>query len=111
MENDLDKMNNRKLINNVLEKYGIPREVYESILVQILRNQVVPEDAAKKDSMRFYLGKEFAYLIESKNLSNGTVEYDASDSLFGLIITESGEFLEKIKRRAYGTCHLRYKVA
>jgi hypothetical protein len=91
----------RDLINQELARFGVSEERYISLFVSLL--QKIPfSQASTERSMTFYMDREDIFTLEHPDRDKGTVEYEHLEYRDALRITESGEFLERMKKLAFG---------
>jgi hypothetical protein len=99
---------NRQLINQELARFGITEDQYVTYFVSLLRQKPFDE-VLNQNKIIFHLDREAIIALEHVDRAKGTVEYEPMEIRDILRITESGEFLERMKERAFGKFYARMK--
>ena len=95
----------RELVDRELRNFGISPKLYEAMLVASFKK--IPYEKAKEmDTAGMTLKKRIREAADSYIGPEGIVHEEPSEHTYILSITETGEFLDRIKSLAYGMQHI-----
>lgn len=98
---------NRQLINQELERFGIPEDVYVGNFLNLFSLMSL-EEAKKVGSVTINFGRSHIAMENQPDLEEGVIMIPEVHTDI-LRITEQGEFLERMKELAFGEFYSRFR--